>query len=257
MIVGNMTTSTATFGLNAIIVGATSSLAQSICHELAGRGFGLTLVARDEVELGLLTRDLLTRYEVECTKIVADFLDSGFSGEALLDKAGAFSHVVMVAGDMGSPDPTGISNLAYTMHLNYTVPAQICAAAAKRLSERFTQEKKRGHVVIVSSVAGDRGRQSNYAYGAAKAALSTFASGLRNRYCKKGVDVMTVKPGFIDTPMTWGMQSPLIAARETVAEVIVKSMLKQKDVVYVPFFWRYIMLIIMHIPERVFKRLSL
>lgn len=257
MIIGNMTTSTATFGLNAVIVGATSSLAQSVCHVLAERGFGLILVARDEVETDLLARDLFTRYDVKCTKIVGDFLDSSFSGEALVEKAGPFSHVFMLAGDMGNADPTGVANLAYTMHLNYTVPAQVCAAAAKKLAERFEQEKKKGHIVIVSSVAGDRGRQSNYAYGAAKAALSTFASGLRNRYLKLGVKVMTVKPGFIDTPMTWGMNSPLIASREAVAEMIVKAMIKQKDVVYVPFFWRYIMLVIQHIPERVFKRLSM
>ncbi len=257
MITGNMHTSTATFGLNAVIVGATSSLAQAICHVLAARGYGLVLVARDEVEMDLMTRDFLTRYDVQCTKIVADFLDSSFNAEAIIERVGAFSHMFMIAGDMGSSDPTSIPNLAYTMHLNYTVPAQMSGAAAKKLAERFTQEKKKGHIVIVSSVAGDRGRQSNYAYGAAKAALSTFASGLRNKYCKQGVAVMTVKPGFIDTPMTWGMKSPLIAPREVVAEAIIKAMLKGKDIVYVPFFWKYIMLIIMHIPEKIFKKLSM
>jgi len=252
-----MHTSTVTFGLNALIVGATSSLAQPLCHALAARGFGLILVARDEAELDLMARDLMTRYEVKATKIIADFLDSSFSAEAMVACAGDFSHVVLLAGDMGSADPTNIGNLAFTMHLNYTVPAQVATAAAQKLAERFLAEKKKGYIAIVSSVAGDRGRQSNYAYGAAKAALSTFASGLRNRFCKRGVQVMTVKPGFIDTPMTWGMKSPLIASREAVADSIMTSMLAGKNVVYVPFFWRYIMLIIMHIPERVFKRLSL
>ncbi|MBY0408189.1 MAG: SDR family NAD(P)-dependent oxidoreductase, partial [Rickettsiales bacterium] len=236
---------------------ATSSLAQPICHALAERGFGLTLVARDEVELDLLSRDIATRHEVACTKISADFLDSGFSAEGLVEKCGRFTHLIMVAGDMGHADPTGVANLAFTMHLNYTVPEQVCQAAAKALSVRAGEDKKTYHIAIIASVAGDRGRQSNYAYGAAKAALATFASGLRNRYFKQGVAVLTVKPGFIDTPMTWGMQSPLIASREAVAESIVKAMLKGKDVVYVPFFWRYIMLIILHIPEKVFKRLSL
>ncbi len=252
-----MNTSTATFGLNAVIVGATSSLAQPLCHALAARGFGLVLVARDEVEVDLLARDILTRHEIRASKIIADFLDSGFSAEGIIERAGPFSHLIILAGDMGTADPTNIANLAYTMHLNYTVPAQVAAAGAKRLAERFAQEKKRGHIAIVASVAGDRGRQSNYAYGAAKAALATFASGLRNKYCKLGVAVMTVKPGFIDTPMTWGMTSPLMASRESVAAGMMKAMLKGKDVVYLPFFWRYIMLIIMHIPERVFKKLSL
>jgi decaprenylphospho-beta-D-erythro-pentofuranosid-2-ulose 2-reductase len=252
MIIGNMTISTATIGKQVLVVGATSSLAQAICHVLAEEGYGLTLVGRDEVELDLLMRDLITRYDAPCNKVLADFLDSAFSVDALIEKAGSFDHLIMVAGDMGNSDPTHVQNLAYTMHLNYTIPAQIATVTAKYLAE-----KKQGTIAIISSVAGDRGRQSNYAYGAAKAALSTFAAGLRNRFFKKGVHVMTVKPGFIDTPMTWGMKSPLMASRESVAEAIVEAMHKKKNVVYVPFFWRYIMLIIMHIPEMVFKRLSL
>ena len=111
--------------------------------------------------------------------------------------------------------------------------------------------------MLISSIAGDRGRQSNYAYGSAKAALNAFASGLRNRFFKQGVHVVTVKPGFLDTPMTWGMQSPLIASREIAAEYIIYAMKVRKNIVYVPFFWRYIMLIIIHIPEAIFKRLKL
>ena len=244
-------------GANALVVGATSSLARALCHALAHRGYGLVLAGRDEMELGILARDIAIRHDITCKNIVADFLDSSFSAESFVAQAGEFSHIIMVAGDMGSPDPTAIGNLAYTMHLNYTIPAQVSTAAAKQLAERFREQKRRGSVVIVTSVAGDRGRQSNYAYGAAKAALSTFASGLRNKFFKQGVQVLTVKPGFIDTPMTWGMQSPLIASREKVAADILKAMEKGRDVIYAPFFWRYIMLIIMHIPEKVFKRLSL
>lgn len=245
------------FGLNALIVGATSSLAQPLCQQLAARGYGLILAGRDETELDILMRDIRIRYDVACTKLPVDFLDSGFSAEQFVDKAGEFSHVILLAGDMGSADPTNLGNLAFTMHLNYTVPAQIATVCAQRLASRWDTEKRKGYVVIVSSVAGDRGRQSNYAYGTAKAALTTFASGLRNKFFKRGVHVMTVKPGFIDTPMTWGMQSPLLAARENVAADILRAMEKGRDVIYTPFFWRYIMLIIMHIPEKVFKRLAL
>ncbi|NBO19850.1 MAG: SDR family NAD(P)-dependent oxidoreductase [Proteobacteria bacterium] len=245
------------FGLNALVVGATSSLAQAMCHALAARGYGLVLAGRDEMELDILARDIAIRHDITCKKLVVDFLASGFSAEDFVAQAGDISHMIMVAGDMGSADVTSIGNLAYTMHLNYTIPAQISTAAAKKLAERFREQKRRGAVVIVSSVAGDRGRQSNYAYGAAKAAISTFASGLRNKFFKQGVHVLTIKPGFIDTPMTWGMQSPLLASREKVAADILKAMEKGRDVAYVPFFWRYIMLIIIHIPEKVFKRFSL
>jgi len=252
MTTGNETTSSATSGKRVLIIGATSSLAEAICHTLAREGHSLILAARDEDEVTLLANDLTTRYATSCTILVTDFLDADFTTELLMERAGEFDHIIIATGMMGSSDPMSLANIAYTIHINYTLPAQIATLAAQRLSA-----KKDGCVVIISSVAGDRGRQSNFAYGSAKAALSTFASGLRNYFCKKGVHIMTVKPGFIDTPMTWGMQSPLIASRDYVADKIVAAMHKRKNIVYVPFFWRYIMLIITHIPEMIFKRLSM
>lgn len=252
-----MTDSGAKFGLNALVVGATSSLAQAVCQGLAARGYGLILCGRDEGELDLMARDLTIRHDVPCRKLVADFVDSGFSAESIIAQAGDFSHAVIAAGDMGAADPTHIGNLAFTMHVNYTVPAQLCTAIAKVMAERYAEQKRPGVLAIVSSVAGDRGRQGNYAYGAAKAALSTFASGLRGRFFKQGVHVLTVKPGFIDTPMTWGMKSPLIASREAVAADIIEAMEKRRNVIYAPWVWKYIMLIIMHIPEKIFKRLKI
>ncbi len=235
-----------------LVIGATSSLAQAICRTLGARGYALVLCGRDEHELELLASDVHARFGVPCRILPADFADTRFSPENCIALAGDFSHVVIAAGDMGADDLSDLPNIATTIHINYTVPAQLATCAAALLAER-----KRGTIVIITSVAGDRGRQSNYVYGSAKAALSTFASGLRNRFCKAGVHVMTVKPGFIDTPMTWGMKSPLIASREYVAQKIVAAMEKQKNIVYVPFFWRYIMLIIIHIPEGVFKKLKL
>jgi decaprenylphospho-beta-D-erythro-pentofuranosid-2-ulose 2-reductase len=235
------------------VVGATSSLAQVLCHTLAKQGYGLILAGRDTYALELLAGDLLVRSGANASAVSMDFLAANFSPQHLIEQAGEFQHVIIATGDMGSENPEDITNLTHTMWLNYSVPAHIATLAALSLSER----NARGTITLISSVAGDRGRQSNYAYGSAKAALNTFASGLRNRFFKRGVHVMTVKPGFIDTPMTWGMNSPLIASREAVALAIIKAMQKRKNVVYVPFFWRYIMLIIMHIPEWIFKRLSL
>jgi short-subunit dehydrogenase len=125
--------------------------------------------------------------------------------------------------------------------------------------ERFAsyfESKGSGWMAVVSSVAGDRGRQSNYIYGASKAGLSAYLEGLRNRLYHAGVHVMTVKPGFVDTKMTWG-QVPFAAAPESAAKDIVRGIAKRKNVLYVPFFWRYIMLLIRYIPEWQFKKMKM
>lgn len=236
----------------ALIIGATSSLAQALARELAGRGYALILAGRDEDELNLLATDISARYPVAANVVLFDFLSPDFSAHALIASAGSFTHAIIVAGDMADGNSQSNDTITRTANLNYVLPAHIANEAAQHLLAQSS-----GTIVIISSVAGDRGRQSNYAYGSAKAALSAFASGLRNYCFPRGVHVMTVKPGFIDTPMTWGMQSPLIASREFVAGAFVKAMEAKKDVVYVPFFWRYIMLIIMHVPEKIFKKLKL
>ena len=241
-----------------LVIGATSSLAQVLCHKLCRKNYALVLAGRGAEELALLAADLGTRFGITPKTLAADFLDSNFSPEHLIRQAGDFDHIIIATGDMGSGDPANLVNLAQTTWVNYTVPAQIATAAALSLSEKQSPQRKYvGSIVLISSIAGDRGRQSNYAYGSAKAALNAFASGLRNRFFKQGVHVVTVKPGFLDTPMTWGMQSPLIASREIAAEYIIYAMKVRKNIVYVPFFWRYIMLIIIHIPEAIFKRLKL
>jgi decaprenylphospho-beta-D-erythro-pentofuranosid-2-ulose 2-reductase len=235
-----------------LVVGATSSMAQAICRELAAREYQLVLAGRDETELELLAADVRTRSGASCRQLIADLSDPDFSAERLILEAGDFGHALIAVGDMGSSLADDSDNLAYVTKLNYLAPASIAASAALKLSESGG-----GVVAIVGSVAGDRGRQSNYVYGSAKAALASFASGLRNRYAKLGVHVLTIKPGFVDTPMTWGMKSPLIASREYVARDIVQAMQKRRDILYTPWFWRFIMGIIMHIPERVFKKLKL
>ncbi len=236
----------------ALVVGATSSLAQSVCRGLAARGFEMILAGRDADELELLAGDLTARAGVACRTMVIDLASPRFDAAAFVADAGDASHVVIAAGSMGSADVNDLADIAAVTQLNYTVPAQIASAVANQMYQHGG-----GTLVIISSVAGDRGRQSNMTYGSAKAALSTFASGLRNYYAKRGVHVMTVKPGFTDTPMTWGMHTPLMAGREYVAAQILKAMDKGKNAIYVPWFWQFIMLIICHIPEKVFKKLKL
>jgi short-subunit dehydrogenase len=120
------------------------------------------------------------------------------------------------------------------------------------------QQARRGSIAVISSVAGDRGRSSNYLYGSAKAAVSTFLGGLRQRMAKHGVDVITIKPGFVDTPMTRDFKKGALWAKpEAIAAGIVKAVDKGRPVVYLPWFWFIIMTIIRSVPEFLFKRLSL
>ncbi len=237
---------------SALVVGATSSLAQVLCRKLAEQGYNLILAARDEQELSLLAGDIDTRFGNRCTTLLADIAEKSFNPTRFIEQAGAFDTLFMIIGDMGSGEQDDVQNLRHVALLNYVIPSQILSVAAETMHEQGG-----GNMVVIGSVAGDRGRASNYEYGAAKAAIATFTSGLRNRYAKLGLHIMTVKPGFVDTPMTWGMNSPLIASRETVSDAILKAMAKKKDVIYAPLFWKFIMLIIMHIPEKIFKKLKL
>ena len=120
------------------------------------------------------------------------------------------------------------------------------------------EERESGTIIGVGSVAGDRGRVGNYVYGAAKAGFHAYLSGLRNRLGRKGVHVVTAKPGFVDTGMTWGIEGMfLVASPEDVADSLLKAVKKKRNVIYTPWFWRYIMLIIRSVPEFIFKKLSI
>jgi decaprenylphospho-beta-D-erythro-pentofuranosid-2-ulose 2-reductase len=142
-----------------------------------------------------------------------------------------------------------------TIDINFTSPVSVL-----NLFANYFEQYQRGYIVAISSVAGDRGRQSNYVYGAAKAGLNTYLQGLRNRLHHSKVRVLTIKPGFVDTPMTHGLvnpHSPLLASPERVARDIACAVKSERDIVYTPWFWAWIMRLIRLIPELVFKRLRL
>ena len=218
----------------------------------------MVVAARDEPELERIASDIRVRYNVDVHAIVFDAADHA-STETLCDRcaaaAGMLAGVVVGFGFMDDHATTQAdSNLIrLTMNANLTESAVILEKFATHFLEQGA-----GFIVGITSVAGDRGRQSNYIYGASKAGMSTYLQGLRNRLDKQGVRVLTVKPGFVDTKMTFGLPGLfLVATPESVGRTIHRAVQREKDVMYVPWFWRYILLIIRAIPERVFKRLSL
>jgi len=239
---------------DAIIFGATSSLSYSICHELASRGKNLTLVARNNEELSLLAKDIEIRHDVNISTIICDISEDKENIDNIISKCSHkdFDLVLITIGDMGNGNFDDINNIDSVIDINFTKPAMFVTKFAEKM-----QNNGNGTIAVISSVAGDRGRKSNYIYGSAKAGISAFCSGLRNRYSNTDLHVMTIKPGFVDTPMTYDMNSPLIASRDFVAKKIVDGIEKKTNILYVPFFWQYIMLIIKNTPERIFKKLNL
>lgn len=241
-----------------LILGAASGIARAVADELAARGDALVLAGRTLDELERTAADLRIRHQVKAvavrfdalaTDTHADFLDS------VVAQAGDLDGALLAFGTMTDQKEaeTDFSRAAAMIASNYTGAASILTHLAN-----YFEPRKSGVIGVISSVAGDRGRQSNYIYGSAKGALSLFTQGLRNRLTKSGVRVVTIKPGFVDTPMTYGMKlPPIVASPQYVAKDIRRALDRADGVIYTPFFWRYIMLIIQHIPEFVFRRMKL
>lgn len=240
-----------------LILGATSAIARATASTLAAAGYHLCLAGRDIDELERDATNLAIRFGNQTChrEFDVDRLEThGAFFSEVQSLPGGIDGVVVAVGYLGdSPSSRNQPQLQRVLLTNFVGPAAILALCADYLEARRT-----GFIVGISSVAGDRGRQSNYVYGAAKGGFSIYLQGLRNRLFASGVTVVDVKPGFVDTPMTYGLPGMfLVASPAYVGERIVRAVLARRDVVYVPWFWRYIMLIIRHIPEKLFKRLKL
>lgn len=243
-----------------LIVGATSGIARALCSRLAARGWSLVLAGRDSAELERMSKDLGVRYGGSIPFITFDARDESQS-RILVDRAMAMAPApvdgVVVCHGMTPQQGSGPDDVSLreTFMVNFLSAAVILEAAAAQFAARGS-----GVIAAISSVAGDRGRQSNYVYGASKAALSTYLAGLRNWLQPRGVSVVTIKPGFVDTAMLHGRKMPpsvLVASPDRVAADIERAIVHHRDVVYTPWFWRWIMMIICAIPEPIFKRLRL
>ncbi|MEO0388932.1 MAG: SDR family NAD(P)-dependent oxidoreductase [Pseudomonadota bacterium] len=240
-----------------IVLGASSAMARAFARRLAAAGCQITLTGRDTADLARTAADLTLRGAVDVAVLPLDLRAAASALEPLLAHAAAGAGPVSVAVFAGSMPPQAAVERDPGL-LSGLVADNFTGAAALLLAVAPTITARGGTVVGVSSVAGDRGRVSNYAYGAAKAGFQTFLSGYRNRMARAGVHVMTVKPGFVDTAMTWGLPGLfLVASPEDVARDIETGLKRRRNVLYTPWFWLLIMTIIRLVPERVFKRLSI
>jgi short-subunit dehydrogenase len=242
-----------------LVLGATSAIARSVAEQLGKRGFDLILAGRDVQEIEALARDLEVRSGVRAVARRFDAL-SFDSHRSFLEECRAVSDdtlfgVVMCFGYLGDQKSAehDFGEARRILETNFLAAVSVLNLAAQDL-----EGKGEGFLCALSSVAGDRGRQSNYLYGAAKAGLTVYLQGLRNRLSRSGVRVITIKPGFVDTQMTFGRPGLfLVTSPEAAARQIVGAILGGKDVRYVPGFWRLIMIAVRAIPERIFKRMKL
>jgi hypothetical protein len=241
-----------------LIVGATSAIAENAARIWARAGCSLFLVGRSQERLDVLSRDLIVRGAISVDKLCMDLtrLDQQ---DAMVSTAYTFLEVidvVLIAHGTLSNQEACESSPQLTLqeiHLNAISVISLLTLLANRF-----EKQKSGMIAVISSVAGDRGRQSNYVYGSAKAMVSSFASGLRQRLIKSNVYVLTVKPGFVDTPMTKSFsKGPLWAKPQTVASQIVQACNSKGGILYTPKFWGVIMGIIKLIPETIFMKLKL
>jgi len=243
---------------NIVIVGATSGIAKALCTELASRGANLVLAGRNIEELQREAADLRTRFQRDVFVQRFDAADVDHFARFWADCAGHFADgatgVVVCYGFLPVQDEAQreATVLRRSFDVNFTSPAALLEVAAA-----YFEQRRSGFLAAISSVAGDRGRQSNYLYGAAKAGLSAYLQGLRNRLHRSGVHVLSIKPGLVATRMTAGKKSALMATPERVARDIAKAIHRRKNVVYTPWIWQPIMCVIRAMPEAIFKRLKL
>ena len=240
-----------------LALGATSAIAEATLRLFAARGARLFLVARNADKLNAVAAYLRTRGAASVATHLMD-LDDTAAHPAMLATAaenlGTIELALLAHGILGDQQQAEASYPVAEAILgtNFMAPVSLITWLAN-----YFEASHQGTLAVISSVAGDRGRKSNYVYGASKGALSILLDGVRNRIDRAGVHVLTIKPGFVATPMTAHLpQGPLFAKPAKVAAGILSAIQKRKDVVYVPSFWALIMLIIRMIPRRIFKKLN-
>lgn len=243
---------------NILILGATSSIAKHTTRLFAADEHSLYLVARNEDKLASMKQDMLVRGATDVHYETLDLADNSKHEEMIkraTDTMGSIDTVFIAYGTLANQNDSAASyeNTLKELQINCLSVISLLTILANQLEQQGS-----GSIAVISSPSGDRGRQSNYIYGTAKGALTIFLQGLRNRLSKSNVHVLTIKPGFVDTPMTKDFKKGFLWVNpEVISKGIYNAIKKKREVVYLPFFWRYIMIIIKSIPEKLFKYLSL
>ncbi len=240
-------------GCRVLVVGATGGIAKALCREFARHGFELVLAARDEEELAILSADLNIRGSGQTRVVRFDALNYD-SHPDFWRGCGEVDGVVCCFGvltDEGEASRNW-AKCRVLLETNYNANVSLLNLVADSFEARG-----RGFIGVVSSVAGERARRSNYLYGSAKSGLTAYCEGLRSRLFPSGVSVTTVQPGPVDTGMTWGKDKlPLLAPPERVASDIYRGLRRRADVVWTPAPWRLIMAILRVVPSPIWKRLD-
>lgn len=239
-----------------LLLGAGSDIAGSLARKYAAAGYDIQLAARNASRSQRLKQDIAIRYNVSCSLHEFDAAKPETHAAFFESLPTCPDIAISIFGYLGEQKlaETNWSECEHIIAVNYTGAVSILNVIANVYAAQG-----HGTIVGISSVAGERGRQSNYFYGSAKAGFTAYLSGLRNRLYPAGVHVVTVKPGFVATKMTENMTlPPLVTAQpEAVATAIFHAVRKKKDVLYVKWMWRWIMLLIKNIPESVFKKMKL
>ena len=237
--------------MKVVIMGATSAIAQEVARLYANGGASLFLVARNEARLLAVASDLRVRGASDVETFVADLADRSRDA-GIVAAAGAAPDVVLIAhGSL--PDQRAIDTDPAAQVAAFELNATSVIALAAQFAN-VLERNRRGTLAVIGSVAGDRGRRSNYVYGAAKAAIHAYCDGLRGRLAAAGAHVVLIKPGWVDTPMTGAIRkNPLFASAASIAKGIQRAIAAHHGTVYVPGYWRWISLVVRMLPARFVK----
>jgi decaprenylphospho-beta-D-erythro-pentofuranosid-2-ulose 2-reductase len=241
-----------------LITGAASAIAQEAARHFAADNAAFLLVGRDEAKLAAIAEDLRARGAKEvCTEIV-DLLDLARCSRLIdesIEKLGGLDAMLIAQGTL--PDQAVCETNPVQTLREFSLNAMGPITLSIRAAAHFEKQRS-GCIAVITSVAGVRGRRSNYVYGSAKAAVSTFLEGLRGRMADAGVSVVDIRPGFVDTPMTAHLpKKPIFASAASVGERVYRAMNRGEAVVYAPWFWRWIALVLQLIPRSIFMKLPI